>query len=120
MDYMDGEGITRRGLAAVAANLLCLVLLPQAEAFAPFSLASASFTSTCASAPVYVFGRGQHPSISAVPPSFKRTLCQRQGRLAPRMGVLRVITPEEIPVDCSEPVDPKALETAKAVIKSIR
>jgi histidinol dehydrogenase len=35
------------------------------------------------------------------------------------MGVLRVLTPETIPVDCSEPVDPKALETAKAVIKSI-
>ena len=36
------------------------------------------------------------------------------------MGVLRVLTPETIPVECSEPVDPKALETATAVINSIR
>ena len=36
------------------------------------------------------------------------------------MGILRVISPEEIPVDCSEPVDPKALQDAKATIKIIR
>jgi hypothetical protein len=36
------------------------------------------------------------------------------------MGLLRVITSNEIPVDCSEPVDPKALATARAVIDGIR
>ena len=36
------------------------------------------------------------------------------------MGLLRVITSNEIPVDCSEPVDPKALATAQAVIDGIK
>ena len=31
-----------------------------------------------------------------------------------------MINPDEIPLDCSEPVDPKAFQTAKAVIDGIR
>jgi phosphoribosyl-ATP pyrophosphohydrolase/phosphoribosyl-AMP cyclohydrolase/histidinol dehydrogenase len=35
------------------------------------------------------------------------------------MGILREISSDEIPRDCSEPVDAKAFETAKAVVESI-
>jgi hypothetical protein len=54
--------------------------------------------------------------------AFKRNfyLCEPQVTIAAKMGILRVISPEEIPVDCSEPVDPKALQDAKATIQSIR
>lgn len=35
-------------------------------------------------------------------------------------GTLRIISVEEIPSDCSEPVDAKALEQARAIVDSIR
>ena len=34
--------------------------------------------------------------------------------------ILKQITVEEIPADCSEPVDPKALEQARAIVDSIK
>ena len=58
--------------------------------------------------------------VCAARPSLKRTLHRGQGIGAAAMGLLRVITSNEIPVDCSEPVDPKALATARAVIDGIR
>uniref|UniRef100_A0A6T8G2Z7 Histidinol dehydrogenase n=1 Tax=Hemiselmis andersenii TaxID=464988 RepID=A0A6T8G2Z7_HEMAN len=36
------------------------------------------------------------------------------------IGALRTLSIEEIPSDCSEPVDPKALEQARAIVDSIR
>jgi hypothetical protein len=35
-------------------------------------------------------------------------------------GTLRIISIDEIPSDCSEPVDAKALEQARAIVDSIR
>ena len=58
--------------------------------------------------------------VCAARPPLKRTLHRGQGIGAAAMGLLRVITSNEIPVDCSEPVDPKALATARAVIDGIR
>ena len=107
-----------RAVSAVAAQLIgsCLICLPRHSA--AFS-AALSPSAACAFAPCSAFVRGQEVARRTVGCEFTRPLCG-QGPTAARMGVLRVITPEEIPVDCSEPVDPKALETAKAVIKDIR
>jgi len=115
-----GRAFRGRGKAvsAVTAQLIigCLIcLLRRSTAFS----SALSPSAACAFAPCSAFVRGQEVAHRTVGSGFTRTLCG-QGPTAARMGVLRVITPEEIPVDCSEPVDPKALETAKAVIKDIR
>lgn len=46
----------------------------------------------------------------------------RTTRLQARMpaGTLRIISIDELPSDCSEPVDAKALEQARAIVDSIR
>lgn len=100
----------------------CLVcLLPLSTAFSSAGLLPSAGAAACASAPCSAFVRGQARAEPRRPvgPAFTRTRCG-QGTTAARMGVLRVITPEEIPVDCAEPVDPGALKTAQAVIKAIR
>lgn len=36
------------------------------------------------------------------------------------LRMLKRLKLEEVPADCSEPVDPKALEQAKAIVNAIR
>jgi len=103
---------------AQAVQFFCVageLLLPRATSFQHVLLHSSGHFSS----PHALSG---FPSVhaSSKKSAFKRTLHQRQGIIAAKMGVLRVLTPETIPVECSEPVDPKALETATAVINSIR
>eukprot|EP00802_Teleaulax_amphioxeia_P012643 Tamp_12686.p1 GENE.Tamp_12686~~Tamp_12686.p1 ORF type:complete len:516 (+),score=105.17 Tamp_12686:27-1550(+) len=120
---MGGGRACQGHRAAVAAQIVggCLVcLLPLSTAFSSAGLLPSAGAAACASAPCSAFVRGQARAEPRRPvgPAFTRTRCG-QGTTAARMGVLRVITPEEIPVDCAEPVDPGALKTAQAVIKAI-
>ena len=115
------ESMERLGVhtssAAFLMQTLGLLFPPSSTAFSLVPRAACCFTLHCA--PQGSFSPARSKPLQRA--SEKRSL-QRQGAVAlpAKMGVLRVLTPETIPVDCSEPVDPKALETAQAVIKSLR
>jgi len=121
-----GAGARHRPGAVLLAFLLgrSLLQLPSTTAFSCAPLrppaCSTSIPGVCLRNP----SRGTFSPArrNPVQRAFKRSPLQRQGTVAAtaNMGILRVLTPETIPVDCSEPVDPKALATAQAVIKSLR
>jgi hypothetical protein len=112
-----GGRVTCTSSAVFLAGLLGL-LLPPSSAFSPVPLGAACCP-TLGSAPRSLLSPARSAHLHR---ASEKSSLQRQGAvaLAATMGVLRVLTLETIPVDCSEPVDPKALETATAVIKSLR
>lgn len=116
VEFMERLGI-HTSSAAFLLQTLGLLFPPSSTAFSLVPRAACCFTLHCA--PQASFSPARSKPLQRA--SEKRSL-QRQGAVAlpAKMGVLRVLTPETIPVDCSEPVDPKALETAQAVIKSLR